>query len=81
MPKEQFSFSFVVAVIVVIRAKVGSNTILERTGSLGKGEPDNGPRSHSYREKNRKKKKKKNKPKAVTDHDILRENQSIGRQS
>ena len=80
MPKEQFSFSFVVAVIVVIRAKVGSNTILERTGSLGKGEPDNGPRSHSYREKNRKK-IKKNKPKAVTDHDILRENQSIGRQS
>lgn len=26
-------------------------------------------------------KKKKNKPKAVTDHDILRKNQSIGRQS
>lgn len=77
MPKEQFSFNFVVAVIVVIRAKVGSNTILERMGSLGKGEPDNGPRSHSYREKIRKKKK----PKAVTDHDILRENQSIGRQS
>lgn len=77
MPKEQFSFNFVVAVIVVIRAKVGSNTILERMGSLGKGEPDNGPRSHYYREKIRKKKK----PKAVTDHDILRENQSIGRQS